>query len=367
MRILHFLWSGGIGGAERAVHRLATWQLAAGDDVAVVFGSGRGPYVERFRALGCRVVDARLSGGGDVRALPRLVAAVRPYDVHHFHSVEPLMLVASALSGRAARVFTERGGTHATPSWRKRLRFAIARPLMRRLVHGHSGNTAHAARTLAQRYGLPLDRVAVTPNGIDFAALEPRRSRDDVRAELGLARDAVVVGTSAHLKPWKRVHLVLDAAAAVPAAAAVVVGDGPQRAALERHAAARGVVDRCRFVGMTQRAEDYVAAMDVFVLPSTALESFGNAAVEAMALGIPTVVMADSPGLCEHIRHGETGFVARDPRDLSDVVARLAADAQLRAAVGAAGATFVRGAYPPERMGAAYRALYADARARLSR
>ena len=52
--------------------------------------------------------------------------------------------------------------------------------------------------------------------------------------------------------------------------------------------------------------------MDVFALPSGPEESFGNAAVEAMGVGLPTVVFADGGGLVEHVIDGETGFVVRD-------------------------------------------------------
>ena len=64
----------------------------------------------------------------------------------------------------------------------------------------------------------------------------------------------------------------------------------------------------------------YLQVMDVFCLPSTALESFGNAAVEAMAAGLPTVVFADGGGLVEHIDDGQTGFVVADQKELEDTL-----------------------------------------------
>ena len=56
--------------------------------------------------------------------------------------------------------------------------------------------------------------------------------------------------------------------------------------------------------------------MDAFCLPSASLESFGNAAVEAMAMGVPSIVFADGGGMLEHIENGVTGMIANDQSDL---------------------------------------------------
>jgi glycosyltransferase involved in cell wall biosynthesis len=102
---------------------------------------------------------------------------------------------------------------------------------------------------------------------------------------------------------------------------------------------------------------DYLAALDAFVLPSR-LESFGNGVVEAMALGIASVVMADCPALIEHVRDGETGFVADDTEHLAAILTRVRDDDPLREAVGRAGASSVAERYSLERMASAYRLLY---------
>jgi glycosyltransferase involved in cell wall biosynthesis len=99
-------------------------------------------------------------------------------------------------------------------------------------------------------------------------------------------------------------------------------------------------------------------AMDIFVLASDGSESFGNSLVEAMDLGIPSVVFSDSPGICEHIQHEVTGFIVEDQGGLVSVIERLGADPGLRSRVGQAGAEFVRSRYTLEHMHEAYRALY---------
>jgi glycosyltransferase involved in cell wall biosynthesis len=101
--------------------------------------------------------------------------------------------------------------------------------------------------------------------------------------------------------------------------------------------------------------------MDAFCLPSTSLESFGNAAVEAMAMGVPSIVFADSLGLREHIESDVTGLVATDQADLARSLQRLIRDRELARRLGAAGRSSTRQRYTPERAARRYRRLYASA------
>lgn len=362
MRVLHFLWSGEVGGAERAIYQLVARQLQdPGLEVGVLFGRAIGPYHERMAALGVPVHALDIRSGSDPRAVPQGRAVMRDHDLHHFHSIEPMAFAASMVSGRPARVFTERAGAPEPPADRmKALRYRAGAAMLRRGFHAFSGNTHHATRTGARRFGIDPGRFVTTYNGIDFSLLEPKRGREEVRRSLGLS-DGFVVGTAAILKPWKRVDRLLEAAAAaaVPGLEVLVLGDGPERSRLEALAARLGL--RARFPGRVVEAAEIIGALDAFVLPSNDRESFGNAVVEAMALQVPSAVFADSPGICEHIEDERTGFVVRDPAQLAEVLTRLAGDPALRARIGAAGSEAVRAKYTLEAMAGAYRELYARA------
>src|SRR5438128_4734197 len=116
IRILHCLWSGEIGGAERAIFLLARQQR---DDPllepALLFAQARGPYWEAARRLGCPVIALNLPHGRAIRRLSAITAAMRGFDVHHFHSAEPLLITASARCRAVRRVYTHRGGLIAYP------------------------------------------------------------------------------------------------------------------------------------------------------------------------------------------------------------------------------------------------------------
>ena len=99
----------------------------------------------------------------------------------------------------------------------------------------------------------------------------------------------------------------------------VIAGDGPLRDFLARRAVELEVADRVSFVGELDDVRPVLTALDVFVLPSTAVESFSNAALEAMAIGRP-VILSDIGGAREMIDDGVEGYVV-SPTELAGATA----------------------------------------------
>lgn len=366
LRVLHCLWKGEIGGVERAVYQLVREQLRDPSlTPALLFAQGGGLYHDYARQLGCPVIDLGLPHGHALGRVRAAASAMRRFDVHHFHSAEPVLMLASAMCRNALRVYTHRGGITDYPL-RSRIRHALAGFLIRRFFHAFSGNTAHAARCASALYGVAEERIRVTYNGVDTALLVPRRPAGVVRDELELGADDFVLGTAANLKRWKRVERLLEAVVALrePTLRLLVVGDGPDRPRLEALASELGLDSRVVFAGLRPHVADYLQAMDAFCLPSTGLESFGNAAVEAMALGLPTIVFADGGGLVEHIEPDETGFVVADQAELEKALRRLLAEPGRGRELGTRARARVRERYTLERAARAYRALYAAAETR---
>ena len=367
--VLHCAWEASIGGAERAVHLLVREQARDPGLVPAILYARGGEYAARAEALEHPVLVLGARSAYDLRVLPRAVRFMRDYEIHHIQGPEPLLMLASLLCRGARRVYTQRAGTSAggvaamPPA--KRLRYRIAGLMLRRGFHAYSANTAHAVASATEFYGLPAAQVRVTHNGLEFDLLEPARPAAEVRAELGLPQDAVVLGTASTLKGWKRIERLVEVAAAdeLGDLRVLVVGDGPERGRLEAIARELGVAERIHWAGSQANVGDYLQVMDVFALPSDDHESFGNAAVEAMGVGLPAVVFADSGGLREHVRDGETGFVARDMAHFAAIVGRLARDGHLRRRVGESARIHVRTTYTPERAAERYRQLYEEARA----
>lgn len=167
---------------------------------------------------------------------------------------------------------------------------------------------SHYSAGLVAGWGVPASKVRVIYNALDSVSDLP--SRDSARRELGISQPLIV--TVARLTPWKGVDGLLRALKAVrrqmPSARLIVVGDGPERSALEREAAS--LDDAASFVGTQppERVPLYLRAADVFALFST-YEGLPHIVLEAMQAGTP-VVVSDAGGNTEVVTHGENGWVA---------------------------------------------------------
>jgi glycosyltransferase involved in cell wall biosynthesis len=138
----------------------------------------------------------------------------------------------------------------------------------------------------------------------------------------------------------------------------VVVGDGPDMPRLRAVVRELDFESQVIFAGLQAHIGNYLQVMNAFCLPSDALESFGNAAVEAMGMALPTIVFSDSPGLSEHINSERTGFVVDDETELRDRLLELADDRGLARALGESGRAAVRERYSMSGAATNYRRVY---------
>ena len=358
LRILHCLWDGRIGGAEQAVFQLVRRQLLDPNLApGIAFGKQGGLYWAKTHQLNCPVLDFDLRNAHRIDRIPEMAQQMREFDIHHFHVAEPTMILASLGCPNSRRIYTHRGGYLHYPPTRK-LRYLIVGLLLRFFFHGFSGNTRHGAYCAAKHCHLPLDWFRVTYNGLEFDLLAAEHPRNSVRNQLGLDSSRYVVGTVANLTPWKRVDRLLVAIAALnhKNITLLVIGDGIDRLRLESLAREFGIDDRVIFAGQKPNVADYLQIMDAFCLPGP--ESFGNAAVEAMAMGLPTIVFADGGGLLEHIRNEETGFIVASDLELAETLRTLKSDPSLGSRVGKRARTSVREHYSLEKSAAAYESMY---------
>ena len=139
-----------------------------------------------------------------------------------------------------------------------------------------------------------------------------------------------------------------------------MIGDGPDRGAVERQAADHGLSDVVDFVGEQQDLVPWLSSADLFLLPSLQ-ESFGLAALEAMACGVP-VVAARVGGLPEVIRDGVTGFLCGvdDVAGMAERGLWILTDSGRREAIGAAAARDVRERFSVHSIVPQYEAFYED-------
>ena len=141
------------------------------------------------------------------------------------------------------------------------------------------------------RWGVPAHKITVVPNAVEFSrvAFDPT-GRARVRAQLGIASDATVIGVLGRLDPNKRVDLVIRAAAPLlrDDRQLLIVGDGEERDRLTATASDAGVSDHVLFAGERRDVGPVLSSFDVFVAAS-AQETFGLSVLEALGNGLPVL------------------------------------------------------------------------------
>jgi glycosyltransferase involved in cell wall biosynthesis len=200
-------------------------------------------------------------------------------------------------------------------------------------------------RYLIENERFPANRVFVIPNGVDTCRFSPR-PRDAYQLErLGLPHDAKIVGLVAVLRPEKNHELFLRAALLVrkqvPEAHFVLVGNGPQRASLERLTAELGLSRAVHFLGARNDVPELLPLFDVFALTSK-IEASPVSILEAQACGVP-VVATRVGSIPESVIDGETGLLVTpdDVEGVASAVTRLLRSPALARSLGAAAREFV--------------------------
>ena len=205
--------------------------------------------------------------------------------------------------------------------------------------------------------------IRVIPNFLDCSEYR-RRVDQRLRNELCPPGTQAVIAHMSNFRPVKRLDTVLDVFRRLRqkgvAARLLLIGDGPVRPQIEQMASAYSLANDVTFAGEQQDPVRWLSVADLFLLPS-AQESFGLAALEAMACEVP-VIASNAGGLPEIVEHGVTGFVC--PIDAAGQMAQhaydLIEDPSRRAAMGRAASEMVRARYCAERIVPLYENAYED-------
>ncbi|HEX4947101.1 MAG TPA: N-acetyl-alpha-D-glucosaminyl L-malate synthase BshA [Blastocatellia bacterium] len=217
----------------------------------------------------------------------------------------------------------------------------------------------YLATETKQTFG--YDNVEVIPNFIN-ASVYFRRANEALRKQLAPQGEHLLMHVS-NFRPVKRITDCIRVFALLRARChacvrLVMCGDGPERDNAEALARELGVADDVIFAGSVPNIPDYLSVADVFLMPSET-ESFGLAALEAMACEVP-VIASRVGGLPEVVREGETGFLATlgDVQAMADCATRLFDDEHLRRTMGARGREIACAEFTTDRIIPQYVQLY---------
>lgn len=348
-----------VGGVPRYLGPLLRDQRERGLDV-VVCCSPSGDVALEASTAGVPVIPwpATRNPGprivGETARLARIIAKAQP-DVVHLHSSKAGLAGRLAVRGRRPTVFQPHGWSfEAVEGPLRRVVVAWERAAARWADALICVSEAERERGVAAGIEAPW---AVIPTGIDLRAF-PAASDDDraaARTALGVAGDRLVVcigrlsrakGQDVLLDAWPRVS------AAVPGAELVLVGDGPERPALERLAG-----NGARLIGERDDIQTWLAAADVVAVPSR-WEAMSLVMLEAMSTA-RSVVATDVAGVREALGDGSSAVVpVEDRRALAEALVQRLLDPQLAAAEGAASRRKAEQAYDAPRATEAIAGVY---------
>lgn len=200
---------------------------------------------------------------------------------------------------------------------------------------------------------IPLAHMTSVPTGIDLARFRPL-DRAAARTRLGLPA-RYYAGILATLRDWKGHEPLLEVFARLRRQFSdwelVIIGDGPCHAHLHERIRALGLGACARLVGNQTNPEEWLNALDLFVLPSWGNEGVPQSIMQAMACGLP-VVSTHVGAIGEAVVDGVTGTLvpARDNQALAAAVASFMADAGRRQKMGDAGLQHARAHFGEEPM-----------------
>lgn len=336
------------GGAEQQAEQLAITLSRRGLAVSVITRGAPGLPRHQHRE-GLWIERIPQHGPGKLKTVTFVLGAVgslwrrrKDYTVLHAHLAFAPAL-AAVLIGRLIRkrIIVKFGNSGpygdigtSQRTWRGRLRLMLIRRWADVCI---ALDAAMEAELLAA--GFERARVRRMVNGVDAEAFRPASQRTAAKQRLGWA-DHIVALYVGRLTAQKALPDLLcafhQARATCPSLRLVLVGDGPEREALQDQARTLGLDGQVTFAGVQHTIGDYLAAADIFVLPS-ASEGISNALLEAMAAGLPCLATAVG-GTPEVLAEGACGVLVppHQPDQLGLALSRLASQPGERQRLGEA-------------------------------
>lgn len=346
-RVLHLLPDFDVGGGQMVIMRTID-ALRGPEWEHSVAAFGDGPLLELFRAEGitCEVVGDRTmrSWPGALVRLWRLLRRER-IDVMHSPNTpidRTMAQICGAASGRPVVVwfmsiaiplidFPPPAGRRL--AFLKRLALYPFNYVSIRLVPGMAATSHAVAESFAEHLRLPQDRFVVIPPGVPDSAFAPaldHQAAVALRSELGIGDGRPVLLNVGMLIPLKGqlqlIEMMELLADDLPTARLLLVGDGPDRTALEARIATSPAGDRIRLLGHRHDVPDLMRVADALISASLS-EGFGLTMLEAMGASLPTIGVR-VPAFRDFVDEGVTSELVdeQDASQLAGAVRRVFSD-----------------------------------------
>lgn len=343
---------------------------------AILLNEGR--LSEDLGAAGIPVVvidERKLSSWQIFKSIKSRIKSCSP-DIVHTHRYKEHILggLAAKVCGTCVVIQTVHGLEEKLEGWsRAKLWFYSA--LNACITGWTAGGIVGVSQEIeaVSRRRFPGSHTICIPNGIDLNQVRAAKRTTAKRDELGIPREATVIGAVGRLAPIKGIEYLLRAVQPLCREELLgpirlcIVGDGPLRSQLEQLAEQLGIADGTFFLGNRSDVHQLMTSFDIYALPSIH-EGIPIALLEAMALGRP-VVASRVGGVPEVLRDGVDGRLvpAGDVQALGSAIRELMVSPDLRKSMAEAGMKRVSEQHSADRMASSTARFYADCVSRFSR
>ncbi|MFQ5646865.1 MAG: glycosyltransferase [bacterium] len=246
--------------------------------------------------------------------------------------------------------------------WKKPWHYALSR-FTARFTSKITGVSREHIDFSIKNEGIKPEQAVRIPNGVDLASLKQDNNCTQLKKELKIREDFLVVGFVGRLVIDKALDCLINAARAIvrqhPETMFLLVGDGPIRSELQKLVTDNGLDDNFMFLGFRDDIMQLLSILDVFVLPSIH-EGSSNALLEAMAMK-KAVVVTEVGGNKEAVNK-ECGMLVppQDEKALTSAICKLLESCDLRQALGEAAGKRIRENFSLDRMVMSYQHLYEE-------
>jgi len=310
LRVLHTESSMELGGQEYATLALAEGLRARGHVVTLVVRMGSLLQASaNERGIPCQTIT--MSKFYYPWAVLQLCAIIREahIDVIHTHGSPDNWIGALAAWFSRSKPVVVLARHKSTPIAKHAVNRLLYHQLVDRIVS--TGGESLRRRLIAD-HGFPEHHVIAIPTGADLERFSPSSKGISFREELGVCPSDCLIGTVCFLRNYKGLDYFIEAGAIIVKRASwcrfVIVGDGPEKKRVEDKIAELQLRDRFFLVGHREDVPSIMAALDIFVVSSTAGETLTQTIPQALATETP-VVATEIGSIPDIIQHRETGLL----------------------------------------------------------
>ena len=362
IHVAHIVHSFGIGGCENGIVNLVNNMDLERFQFSILSLSANCDSARRIKRKDviCEVVEKRL--GNDLSLPFKLASFLRKHRVHIVHTHGWGTFLEGLLAAKMAGISVVMHGEHGTDQldrWYRRVAYRLGVLGTNKIL-----TVSKYLRTrLINHSHVPSDKIETISNGVDTRLfIQAQELRATKRRELGFGDSDVVVGTIGRPCYEKNYGMLLKASAVVAEKQEkfflLIIGEGPDRAALQQLTNTLGINNRVTFLGKRDDTVALLNAMDVFVLSSRS-EGLPNTILEAMSVGLP-VLSTNVGGVAEILSEPGLGLLV-DPMNVESfakALEQLVRSPDLRCRLGKAGQWHIFEKFGLDRMVTEYEKAY---------